>query len=61
MNTILNSARRSSINVNNSENALGAANVQAVADPNNPPFGKSKTTISPGNPFRQSEVSAAAN
>ena len=52
MNTILNSVRRSSINVNNSENALGAANVQAVADSNNPPFGKSKTTISSGNPFR---------
>ena len=60
VNTILNSARRSSINVNSSD-ATGVANVQAVADANNPPFGKSKTTISSGNPFRQSEVSAAAN
>ena len=61
MNTILNSARRSSINVNNSSENVCAPNVQAVTDPNNPPFGKSKTTISSGNPFRQSEVTAAAN
>ena len=64
MTTILNSARRSSVNVSSNENVGGPANVSGVADTSHAPFGKSKTSISSGNPFRQSDnggTPAAAN